>query len=224
MTEVQNAELLNELLRKMDEIMEIFRKTKAHIGFQNNNSIGSPATSTAPIYQNDGFKHVSIYLKSSENDFKFYQLKNDDNKFIAISLNDLHKINEEDIRINNKITLLINQNFIVRLYSLMESHHVCSEKISIDNTLEGSEDLDLLRRLRNVFAHSSGCFDPDNDEHNIMFDRLITFCEWEIVDVDNWKKYYPNEFPLSIEKVCIPLFNRCKKYILELQNKLLLNS
>ncbi len=43
----------------------------------------------------------------------------------------------------------LNENFIVRLYAVMESHGLVGEKINIRKDLDGWEELDILRRLRN---------------------------------------------------------------------------
>jgi hypothetical protein len=82
------------------------------------------------------------------------------NKGFPINFSSKQPLTEKYIQTNNEIGHWLNQNFIVRLYAMLESHQIVSEEIKIDQKLKGWKELDLVRRLRRIFAHSSGRYDP----------------------------------------------------------------
>ena len=54
----------------------------------------------------------------------------------------------------------INQNFVVRLCAVLDSHRVTGQQIENRKDLLGYAELRLARKLRNLFAHASGRCDP----------------------------------------------------------------
>jgi hypothetical protein len=96
----------------------------------------------------------------------------------------------------------LNENFIIRLFALLESYGIYSK---IDKELEGSEEIDILRRLRMVLAHSLGKYHPNDPDQRKLVDRIIKRMGLRIDD--------PAEFPLDIDKVIDPLVRGCKTYI-----------
>jgi hypothetical protein len=76
-------------------------------------------------------------------------------------------LTRNDIDRNNEISRWLNESFIIRLYALLDSYKVYSP--NIDKTLDGNEELDILRRLRRILAHSLGRYHPnDPDEKKLI--------------------------------------------------------
>lgn len=171
-------ESLIDILNEMDILWQNFVNCRAHFPYVPNEMIGQVAATTAPYYIKQGF-HIT---------FNFGE-----------------PLTEDIIKKINAIGHWINQNFIVRLCALLESNHILSNEIPIDFDLDGSDDVDLVRRLRNYFAHSSGKYNSSKSEHRKTLEKMGTHLN---VDIKN-----RIDFPLSIGTVIEPLFKGCKKYV-----------
>lgn len=139
------------------------------------------------------------------------------NKIQSKSFYEIHGYSYE-INLNKKITPEIrelfnsrshwlNQNVIIRLYSLLNKYDFVGDeesKIKIDNTSPGSQEVDFVRRLRNIFGHSSGKYNSNRSDHRKLRKELIEYFDIQLSN---------REFPLSINDVIVPLFEGCKKYI-----------
>jgi hypothetical protein len=119
-----------------------------------------------------------------------------------------HPLSKDEIKALNDIGHWTNQNFIVRLCAVLEDGGLLGNGVSIRRDCPGNEEVDLLRRLRNVVAHTDGVYDPSNATHKTLYDRLISHF-----------KLAPNEhpetdgkFPIPIDEVLLPLAKRCKAY------------
>ena len=117
----------------------------------------------------------------------------------------------DHIKRNNEIGHWINQNVIVRLYSIMEYYGLVSNNIKIDQLLPGWEELDILRRLRQIFSHKSGKYDPNNNMEKKLKQKIISHFNMSISDY--------NDFPLNIDEVIDPIFSGCKNYVRSKLNK-----
>jgi len=106
----------------------------------------------------------------------------------------------------NSIGHYLNQNFCIRLLAVLNSHHVVGDKKeeSIDQNLPGWEDLEILRRLRHRFAHSSGKYDSrDSDDKKLMQALMLKYepCPKE-----------PPDFPINQDKVIYPITKAVLQY------------
>ena len=79
----------------------------------------------------------------------------------------------------------------------------------IDQSIDGWEEVDLVRRLRNQFAHSSGKYDPNDPEEKKLYERIVTFFKVSLAKDSS----EATEFPLPIDVVLEPITEGCKKYI-----------
>jgi len=101
----------------------------------------------------------------------------------------------------------INQNFVVRLCAVLDSHKVTGQQIENRKHLPGYAELRLARRLRNLFAHASGRCDPDNPEHQKLRSELIEHFGLRPEECpEGW-------FPLPIEAVLSKLAQGCVDYV-----------
>ena len=65
-------------------------------------------------------------------------------------------LTQERIRQLDLATHWVNQGFVIRLYAFLNYCGVCGDGVKINQKLNGWGELDILRRLRNYFAHTSG--------------------------------------------------------------------
>lgn len=167
-----------ELLKSINLLWENFNNCRAHFPYIPKEAKGVNVAKTAPYYIKQGFDVSFEFLK-------------------GLSETDIEKINE--------IGHWINQNAIIRLCVVLESYHIISNSIKINFNLVGAEHVNIVRRLRNCFAHSSGQYKPYDNEHKKTLDLMKKYLR---IETNNNKKW-----PLSIDTVMQPLFEGCVKYV-----------
>ncbi len=121
-------------------------------------------------------------------------------------------LTQEKIETINFASNSINQSFVVRLWAYLE---YCGVYEQIDHSLKGHDEIDILRRLRNHFAHKSGDYNPDNKKQRKTYNRMI-----EVFNLDLQR--YPESnrlFPVSIDEVLKPLVEGCKRYVKALETE-----
>ncbi len=169
---------LDGLLEALNTLWISFNNCRAHFPYIPDDAVGIRSANTAPFYVAQGFNISFIFSEG---------------------------LTKEEITKINQIGHWINQNFIIRLCALLESYHVLSnKKIKIDPTLDGSEHIEIVRRLRNYFAHSSGRFNSLDKEHKKTMEIIG---EKFGVSIEN-----KTEWPLSINTVLKPLYEGCVTY------------
>jgi len=168
---------IKNLLKGLDLLWDNYNNCRAHFPSVTEESIGTKAVRTAPYYIKQGFDITFVFSE-------------------GISADGIDKINE--------IGHWISQNFVVRLCALLEFFGVLSKNINIDFNLDGAEHVNIVRRLRNCFAHSSGEFHPGNSEHRKTMELMQEHLGIFIETLSAW--------PLGIDTVLEPLFEGCKKY------------
>ena len=119
-----------------------------------------------------------------------------------------HPLSSDEIKAINDIGHWTNQNFIVRLCAVLEDGGLLGNGVSIRRDFPGNEEVDLLRRLRNVIAHTDGVYDPSNATHKTLYDRLISHFKL----AQNEHPETDGKFPIPVDEVLLPLANRCKAY------------
>ena len=113
-------------------------------------------------------------------------------------------LTEQDIEQLRDLGYWVNQSVIIRLYALLEYYKVVSDKISINTTVSGHEDIDILRRLRQCFAHT-GRYNASDNRQLKLFQRIVTHYELKEHDQDR--------FPIPIDAVIEVIFNRVREYV-----------
>lgn len=168
---------LDNILDEMDVLWENLNQNRGYFPCVDDSSVGTTTLLTPPYYRNQG---INI-----EHTFK------------------------EPLSVEKKDQMLrighwINENFIIRLCALMESYHMLSSSIKIDFTLDGTEQLNIVRRLRNRFAHSSGRYNPDDPDDLTTMKLMGKHLSISIDGRDAW--------PLAIDTVLEKLLDGCRKY------------
>lgn len=126
---------------------------------------------------------------------------------IQINYNFSKEITDETRFELNKLSEYLNQNFIVRLHSLLEYEGIKDDNIKIDKNLEGHEMLEVIHFLRIQFAHKDGVYNPNNKDAQKLRERL--FRTFNIHPNES----LPNQFPLDKNRVILPIVEGVKKYV-----------
>lgn len=178
MRKILNMKTFKTLLNEMQNQKNLFVTVKAYFPYMNEDVIGQKELITAPYYQVRG--HV-------------------------IKLVFGHILTEEDVMKNNEISRWMNENYIVRLWALLSSYGIVKGEGSIDKTIECWEDVKLLIRLRNLFAHASGKYNPeDPDQKKLARDVAARY---------NLPSDNLTEIRLDIDTVIDPLYKGCRRYV-----------
>lgn len=168
---------IEALEKSLDLLWENYTNCRAHFPRVTKESVGAKEVRTAPYYIRQGF-HITFVFSE------------------GLSPDDVDKINE--------IGHWISQNFIVRLCALLESFKVFSEEIQIDFGLDWAHYVNIARRLRNCFAHSSGRLHPEDNKHRKTIELMRDHIGISIDNCSTW--------PLAIETVLEPLLEGCRRY------------
>ena len=175
---------MSEDIAKLKEACETlwrdFNNCKAHFPYVPLEAKGLKRVRTAPFYIAQGFNVEFMFSEG---------------------------ISEEGIKRINQIGHWLNQNFVIRLCAILESFKVFSNSISIDFSIHGSYHINIVRRLRHCFAHSSGRYNPNNKDHR---DTMRFISETLGIDVDGL-----TDWPISIDTVLRPLYDGCIKYAIK---------
>lgn len=158
--------------------MEEFQQLQRSLPLYTEAGKGAKEATTAPYYIKQGFDVRFVFSEA---------------------------ITEEGIDKINEVGHWINQNVIIRLCAVLESYHIISNIIAIDFSLDGAEQVNIVRRLRNCFAHSSGKYRAHNRQHHRILELMRDKLGISIHGLSDW--------PLSVDKVIQPLFEGCRKYV-----------
>lgn len=166
-----------QINKEMDTLWTYLNKNRGYFPCVDNSSVGAKILLTPPYYRAQGINIVHTFEE-------------------PLSV----EIKDEMLRIGH----WINQNFIIRLCSLIESYQLISNAIKIDFTLDGAEQLNIVRRLRNRFTHSSGRYNPDNSDDFKTMELMGKHLGISIEGRTDW--------PLAIDTVLERLLEGCKLY------------
>ena len=116
-------------------------------------------------------------------------------------------INKQTRKELNILSEYLNQNFIIRLHSLLEYEGIKTNNVQIDTELEGHKMIEIIHFLRKQYAHRLGEFDQKDNESMKLRTRL--FNEFQI----DQKESLPTQFPLDKNRVIKPIVDGTKKYV-----------
>ena len=180
---------VDDILQLIDVQVRNLIISRAMLPLLRSNLVGATAFPTAPFYRNRGWDVA----------FSFRQ-----------------PLTEQTIQDFNSAGRWVNESFVIRLYALLEANDIIPKegKGKIDQRLEGYEAIDILRRLRQQYAHSPGHYDPSDTDKRRLFERIVKTYSLEDLDPDT-----ADVFPVPIDKFLIPMANGCKRYVLALAQR-----
>lgn len=171
---------LQELINKIDDLHEAHVSTRGILQFVNKGQLGKSKLAWRSAVKSRGF---------------------------SVSFSFDNAISEEDRLELNSLSDYMNQNFIVRLHSLLEYEGIKSKGISIDKSLSGHEMIEIIHFLRKQFAHRHGKFDP-NDSSSVQLRKRL-FDTFGIPENES----LPDQFPLDKKRVIEPIVEGVKLYV-----------
>ena len=110
-------------------------------------------------------------------------------------------LTEDKIKHINQAGHWLNQNALIRLYAVLDSHGAMQ---MMDSDIEEAKYVELIRHLRNSFAHGSGIYNPAKKKH-----RKTMQIMGEVLNIST----EGITWPLAIDTVLQPLFEGCKRYV-----------
>jgi hypothetical protein len=114
-------------------------------------------------------------------------------------------ITTHDVDLNNRVAHWLNENFVIRLYALLQTFGVA--KID-DPEAPGYDHYRIVRRLRDKLAHgSAGHYHQKDAADRDALERLQRVCPGFVSPSD-----YEGRFDLSISDVLWPLVVGCREY------------
>jgi len=147
---------------------------------------------------------------------KLYTSKNSENSRFKLKpiFRLAQKMTKGEILEVNRMTDQLNQNFVIRICAFLEYYGFVKKdekskgKNAIDQNLKGWEAVDLIRRLRNYFAHTTGRLNSNDKEH---MKTLKVLCDKFGLNQAEYIKL--EQFPLSIDVVIFHFINEIKRYV-----------
>ena len=167
---------LVSLLDAIDQLWKVFNHCKANFPGVSDEMVGAQVLGTPDLYLRQGYDNI------------FHQYPA---PLTADKINDI-----------NHSGKWLNQNAIIRLYAVLDSHSAMQE---IDSNIEESKYIELIRHLRNSFAHGSGKYNKSKKKHKKTMKNICEVLNRNIDKKTDW--------PLAIDNVLQPLFEGCKKYV-----------
>jgi hypothetical protein len=76
-----------------------------------------------------------------------------------------HSLTEEDIAELSEMASFVNRSFIIAMSAILESYKVVPYRSNPDLSVEGGEHVQLVKWLRNHFAHGEYEYDNNKPEH-----------------------------------------------------------
>jgi hypothetical protein len=116
---------------------------------------------------------------------------------------------EEFIDDLNRLAHWLNENFILRLWAVLDSNGFYKPGIE---AIAGQDEMDITRRLRNMIGHG-GFYDPDDRDKKRLYDRIVQHFH---VDSQSYIDD-PTVYPLGVAQVLVPLAGGCKRYVVAFQ-------
>jgi hypothetical protein len=178
-----------ETIRQIDLQLQQLLNVRAMFPAISNDMVGQKEFATAPFYQERGFRITFTFTT-------------------PLTSYEIEKISE--------IGRWINHSFLIRLCAMLESRQIIPSdgQGRINQQLDGHEELDILRRLRNVLVHTPGRYDSTNPDERKLYQRIVSKFAIEAESPETAR-----DFPVPIDKLLIPLAEGCKRYILTRQSK-----
>ncbi len=115
-------------------------------------------------------------------------------------------ISKEMIPELNEIGGYLNQNFVIRLFALMNYYNLVGSQGSIQEGVSGCKDVLIMVKLRQHFSHSSGRVNPKRRESVNLRDEIYNFYKVDPKTQD------PLEFAIPLIKVLERMKNGCLSY------------
>ena len=165
------------ILEEVNQLQSLLLQCRSVFPALTKEMIGHREFQTAPYYMRRGYK-AQIQLEDP--------------------------ITEKFIERNRTLGKWINENALIRLHGIMYYRGFLKK---IDQSLTGWREVDLTRRMRDIFTKSRLNYQPDDGKNIKLRDAVIEHFGLK-------KEDFPEgEIPTPIDAVVVKLFNGCREYI-----------
>ena len=154
---LERIEMYSEVIQQIDDQIEKLHRVRAAFPYMEDSLYGHKQFRTPPYYRQFGIDIVFCFTAP---------------------------LKQEDITRLNAIGLWISQNFIIRLYAFLEYHGIIPPegKGRLKQDLDGFDEIEILRRLRKIFAHTSGRYKAGDSEEKMLYTRIVEFFSLQVED------------------------------------------
>jgi len=105
--------------------------------------------------------------------------------------------------LHSRVGHYLNQNYLIRLYEILKHYKIAGK--NLDNTLRGSEDIEILWELKCKFAHGLGKYDSAiKEDRDILAKLMFRYKEEHIVE---------DEFLISQDKTIKQIIHGIVSYL-----------
>jgi hypothetical protein len=172
-----------EILQQIQTQWIDLLRVRAVFPTMGNDVIGAQQLPTAPYYRSKGYSAQISFVQP---------------------------LTQESIKEVNEIGRWLNESYVIRLCAFLELHKIIpqAKQDRIDQNLEGHEEIDILRRVRNQLLHHSGRYNPDNSKNRKLYDRMVRHFSVEAENSTTATRY-----PIPIDTFLEPLTQACKRYV-----------
>ena len=115
-------------------------------------------------------------------------------------------LTKEGLASLQQMTAFVNRSFIIVVAAILEAHDVVPYNTTPDRSRDGGDHVQLVKWLRNRFAHGEYEYDPNNKKH-VETRQLL-----EILLPDTATPTLQG-FPAAIDKILEPLKDAVLRYI-----------
>jgi len=179
------------VLLDLNTFWEYVIKSRSHVPSFAGSLVGRQVVKTAPWYSVKGYPLSFIFTDP---------------------------LTDQDISRLNEIAHWMNQNIIIRLYAILDCHGLLNTlffddnrriKQGINKRVDNWEFVEVVRQLRNRFAHGSGKYNSEDTDHKKTLDVMF-----RLRLVSTWSSD-KTEWPLAIDTVIEPIFKGCRQYAID---------
>ena len=112
---------------------------------------------------------------------------------------------DDDLTRLQEGTSFVNRSFIITLAAILEAYEIVPYRVEPDRSLDGGDHVQLVKWLRNRYAHGEYEYDATNEKH-VETRQLLENVLPDIADATEG-------FPASIDSVLEPLKDGVLQYI-----------
>jgi hypothetical protein len=173
----------SEIIQQIEQQWADLLRVRSAFPTMRDNVIGAQHVSTAPFYQDHGY-HVRLSFAQP--------------------------LTPETIKEVNHIGRWLNESYVIRLCALLEFYQIIPREGQgrINQSLEGHEAIDILRRLRNALLHRSGRHNPEDANSRKLYECMV-----QTFSVQAESSTTAAQYPVHIDGFLLPLTEGCKCYV-----------
>ena len=175
--------MFSEIIQQMEQQWADLLRVRSAFPTMRDSVIGAQHISTAPFYQQHGY-HVNLSFDKP--------------------------LTQETIEEVNQIGRWLNESYVIRLCALLEFYQIIPREGQgrINQSIEGHEAVDILRRLRNELLHRSGRHNPEDKDSCKLYERMV-----QTFSLKAESSTTAAHYPVHIDGFLLPLTAACKCYV-----------